>query len=184
MCSCMCSVFVLWNVGWWWKEERWNPVPDHSLLFSKGTKGAARFNVPIRRTNRYQQYYMSSQHIYCGRVWHLIQDYDVQSSDQKVYISIPPSLEVENLSNENLPSRRGWKPEPAEPEADMLPSEPVRWMCTVFLVIGDGSSKSSLLRTRLQLSEQLPNQWLAIMYEKLPFLKISAKLPWAARQVN
>ena len=37
-------------------------VPAHSLLFSKSSKGAARFNVPIRRANRYQQYYMPSQH--------------------------------------------------------------------------------------------------------------------------
>ena len=28
------------------------------------TKGAAKLNVPIRWTNRYQQYYMPSQHIY------------------------------------------------------------------------------------------------------------------------
>ena len=31
------------------------------------TKGATRLNVPIRQTNRYQQYYVPSQHIYCGR---------------------------------------------------------------------------------------------------------------------
>ena len=55
--------------------------PAHSLLFSKSTKGAARLDVPFRRTNRYQQYYMPSQHIYCGKVWNLIQDCDVQSSD-------------------------------------------------------------------------------------------------------
>ena len=55
--------------------------PAHSLLFSKSTKGAARVNVPIRRTNRYDQYYMPSQHTYCGRVWNLIQACDVQSSD-------------------------------------------------------------------------------------------------------
>ena len=72
-------------------------MPAHSLLFSKCTMGAARLNVPIRRTNRYQQYYMPSQHTYCGRVWNLIQDCDIQSSDQKVYISIPPSPEVENF---------------------------------------------------------------------------------------
>ena len=54
-------------------------------------------NVPIRRTNRYQQYYMPSQHTYCGRVWNLIQACDVQSSDYKVYISTPPSPEVENF---------------------------------------------------------------------------------------
>ena len=69
----------------------------HSLLFSKSTKGAARFNVPIQRTNRYQQYYMPSQHTYCGGVWNLIQASDVQSSDKKVYISTPPSPEVENF---------------------------------------------------------------------------------------
>ena len=62
-----------------------------------GTKGAARLNVPIRRMNRYQQYYIPYQHIYCGRVWNLIQTCDVQSSDYKVYISTPPSAEVENF---------------------------------------------------------------------------------------
>ena len=69
-------VVLLRCVGWWWWKEgrRWNLVPAHSLLFSKSTKGAARLNVPIRWTNRYQQYYMSSQHTYCGRVWNLIQD--------------------------------------------------------------------------------------------------------------
>ena len=45
----------------------------------------------------YQQYYMPSQHTYCGRVWNLIQDCDVQSNDLKVYISTPPSPEVENI---------------------------------------------------------------------------------------
>ena len=65
----------------------------------------------IRRTNRYQKYYMPSQHIYCGRVWNSIQARDVQSNDQKVYIYTPPSSEVENL----LPH---WEsnPRPAEPE--------------------------------------------------------------------
>ena len=67
-------------------------MPDHSLLFSKSTKGAARLNVPIRRMNRYQQYFMPSKHIYCGRVWNLVQACDVQSSDQKVYISTPADL--------------------------------------------------------------------------------------------
>ena len=37
---------------------------------------------------------MPSQHTYCGRVWNLIQDCDVQSSDSKVYISTPPSAVV------------------------------------------------------------------------------------------
>ena len=101
-------------------RDRWSPQA-HSLLFLKSTKGATRLNVPIRRTNRYQQYYMPSQHIYCRRVWNLIQGCDVQSSNQKVYISTPPSSEVENL----LP-RRGSNSRPGEPEADMLPSEPVR----------------------------------------------------------
>ena len=72
-------------------------MPAHSLLFSKSTEGAARLNVPIRRTNRYQQYYMPSHHTYCRRVWNLIQDCDIQSGDYKVYISTPPSPEVENF---------------------------------------------------------------------------------------
>ena len=50
-------------------REKVKPVLAHSLLFSKSTKGAARFNVPIRRTNRYQQYNMPSQQTYCGGVW-------------------------------------------------------------------------------------------------------------------
>ena len=98
MCNCFCGVIVLWSVRWWWKEgRRWNPVLAHSLLFSKSTKGAARLNVPIRWTNRYQQYYMPCQHTYWRRVWNLIQTCDVQSSDYKVYISTPPSSEVENF---------------------------------------------------------------------------------------
>ena len=63
----------------------------------KVPRGPARFNVPIRRTNRYQQYYMPFQHTYCERVWNLIQASDVQSIDYKVYISTPPSPEVENF---------------------------------------------------------------------------------------
>ena len=106
----------------------WNPVLAHSLLFSKSTKEGARLNVPIRRTNRYQQYYMPSQQIYCGRFWNLIQDCDVQSSDYKVYISTPPSPKVENL----LP-RRGSNPGPAEPEANVLPSEPARRACKIYI---------------------------------------------------
>ena len=36
----LCCVRWWW---WWWNERRrWNPVPAHSLLFSKSTKGAAR----------------------------------------------------------------------------------------------------------------------------------------------
>ena len=85
-------------MGWWWKEgRRWNPVPAHSMLFLESTKQVARLNVPIWRTNRYQQYYMPSQHTYCGRVWNLIQAFDIQSSDLKVYISTPPSPKVENF---------------------------------------------------------------------------------------
>ena len=80
------------TVGWWWWKEgrRWNSVPAHSLLFSKITKGATRLNVPIRRTNRYQQYYMPSQHIYCGRVWNLIQACDYSLVTRKC--TSPPLL--------------------------------------------------------------------------------------------
>ena len=74
-------VVVLWSLGWYWKEgRRWNPVPAYSLLFSKSTKRASRLNVHIRQTNRYQ-------HMYCRRVWNLIQACDAQSSNEKVYIS-------------------------------------------------------------------------------------------------
>ena len=47
----------------------------------KAPRGDTRLNDPIRRTNCYQQYYMPSQHIYCGRVWNLIQACDVKSSN-------------------------------------------------------------------------------------------------------
>ena len=40
---------------------------------------------------------MPSKHTYCGRVWNLIQACDVQSCEQKMYISTPPSPEVENF---------------------------------------------------------------------------------------
>ena len=96
MCNCFCSVIVL--CGMMIKgREKVKPGADSQPALHKSTKGAARLNVPIRRTNRYQQYYMPSQHTSCGRVWNLIQDCDVQSSDQKVYISTPPSPEVENF---------------------------------------------------------------------------------------
>ena len=81
VCVTVCVV-LLCCVRWWWKEgRRWNPVLAHSLLFSKSTKGATWLNVPIWWTNHYQQYYMPSQHTYCRRVWNLIQDCDVQSSN-------------------------------------------------------------------------------------------------------
>ena len=85
---------------------------DHSLLFSKSTKGSARLNVPIRRTNHYQQYYITSQHAYCGMVWNLIQACDVQSSDYKVYISTPPSPKVENFQMEIHYPARDRTPDP------------------------------------------------------------------------
>ena len=74
----MCSLIVLCVMVMKGTEKM---KPAHSLLFSKSTKGAARLNVPIRRTIRYQQYNMPSQHTYCGKVWNLIQACDVQSSD-------------------------------------------------------------------------------------------------------
>ena len=96
MCNCLCSVIVLCEMKMKGREKV-KPSAAHSLLFSKSTKGAARLNVPIRQTNRYQQYYMPSQHTHSRRVWNLIQDCNVQSSDQKVHISTPPSPEVENF---------------------------------------------------------------------------------------
>ena len=37
--------------------------------------------LPRSHLVRYQQYYMPSQHMYCEKVWNLIQASDVQSSD-------------------------------------------------------------------------------------------------------
>ena len=51
------TVCVVWD-----DDERKGEGETRCRLFSKSTKGAARLNVPIRRTNRYQQYYMPSQH--------------------------------------------------------------------------------------------------------------------------
>ena len=108
VCVTVCVV-LLCCVGWWWKEgRRWNPVPAHSLFFSKSTKGATRLNVPIQR---YQQYYMPSQHAYCRRVWNLIQDCDVQSRDWKVYISTAPSPEVENFQIKIYYPAGDWTPD-------------------------------------------------------------------------
>ena len=44
----LCSVIVLCGMMMKGREKE-KPVPAHSLLFSKSTKGAARLNVPIRR---------------------------------------------------------------------------------------------------------------------------------------
>ena len=72
MYNSLCSVIVLCGMMMQ-RREKVKPSAGHSLLFSKNTKGAARLNVPIRRTTRYKQYYMPSQYMYYGRVWNLIQ---------------------------------------------------------------------------------------------------------------
>ena len=82
----------------WDDDQRKGEGETQCQLIACSSRKAPRgLNVPIRRTNRYQQYYMPSQHTYCGRVRNLIQDCDVQSSNWKVYISTPPSPEVENF---------------------------------------------------------------------------------------
>ena len=78
-----CCVSVL-CVGLWWMEgRRSNLLPASSLLLLISTERSARRIVPNRRTNRYQQYNMPSQHtvMYYGSVWNLIQAINVQSSD-------------------------------------------------------------------------------------------------------
>ena len=87
----------------------------HSLHFSKSTDVAARLNVPIRRTYRYQQYYMPPQHTYCGRVWNLIQASDVKSSPEvenfQIKIYYPAGDRTPDLLNQrqtcNHLSQRG-----------------------------------------------------------------------------
>ena len=56
---------------------------------------------------------MPSQQTYCKRVWNLIHACDVQ-------------LAIRKCNLHNLLTCRGSNPGPAEPEADMLPSEPAR----------------------------------------------------------
>ena len=68
----------------------------HSLLYSKSTEGAAKLNIPIRRKNRYQQYYMSTQHTYCGRVWNLTQALMYNLAIRNC-TSPPPNPEIENF---------------------------------------------------------------------------------------
>ena len=89
--AAICAVWMLGGISinrydrplWFIATIRrgWNPEPAHSLLFSKSNKRATRLNVPFRLMNCYQQYYMPSQHIYCGRVWNLIEACNVQFSD-------------------------------------------------------------------------------------------------------
>ena len=81
-------------------------MPAHSLLFSKSTKGAARLNVPIQRKNSYQQYYMPSQFTYCGRVWNLIQDCDVQSSPEVENFQMKIYYPAENRTPDPLNQRQ------------------------------------------------------------------------------
>ena len=67
------TVCVVWN-----DDERKGEGETRCRLIACSTRkepiGAARLYVPILRTNRYQQYYMLSQHTYCGSVWNLIRD--------------------------------------------------------------------------------------------------------------
>ena len=143
VCVTVCVV-LLCCVGWWWKEgRRWNPVLAHSLLFSKSTKGAARLNVPIRRTNHYQKYYRPSQHTYCGRVWNLIQKCDVESSNQKVYISTPPRPEVENFQMKiyypagdrtQLNQRQTCYHLSQRSELGLLRQPNINWVCTHYII--------------------------------------------------
>ena len=56
MCNCLCSVIVL--CGMMMKvREKVKPCTGSKPALLEKHQGAARLNVPIRRTNRYQQYY-------------------------------------------------------------------------------------------------------------------------------
>ena len=126
----MCSVIVL--CGMMMKErENVKPGADSQHAPLEKHQGTAWLNVLIRRTNRYQQYYMPSQHTYCGGIWNLIQDCDVQSSDQKVYISTPPSPEVENFQLKNYYPAGDRTPELLN---QRLPREPARRACHNFVI--------------------------------------------------
>ena len=61
MCNCLCSVIVLCEMMMK-RREKVKPGAGLQPALLEKHEGAARLNVPIRRTNRYQQYYMPSQH--------------------------------------------------------------------------------------------------------------------------
>ena len=50
-------------------REKVKPSAGSLPALLKKHQGAARLNVPVWQTNRYQQHYMPSQHTYCRRVW-------------------------------------------------------------------------------------------------------------------
>ena len=87
MCNCLCSVIVMCEMmkG----REKVKPGADiacssrNAPMEPPGSKSPSDERIAISS----RPYYMPSQHTYCGRVWNLIQAYDVQSSDQKVYSS-------------------------------------------------------------------------------------------------
>ena len=129
MYNCLCSGVV------WDDDERKGErekVKSGAGSLPKSTKGAARLNVPIRWTNRYRQYYMPSQHTYCGRAWNLIQACDVQSSIRKCTSPplLAPRLKIYYPAGDRSPNHG-----PAETEADMLPSEPARRAQNVMLIV-------------------------------------------------
>ena len=64
---------------WLWPKLVWS---HHSLQAPRALPGRQlRFNIPIQWMNRYQQYNMPPQHMYCRRIWNLILALDAQSTD-------------------------------------------------------------------------------------------------------
>ena len=109
------------------KGRKWNSVQEHSLLLSISIKGTARFNVPIRRTNRYQQYNIPSQHNVLLKGLEFKPDFGVQSRDLKLYISILPTVVlIFKIFLWKFSTSTDIEPQPSEPEADMPSSQPAR----------------------------------------------------------
>ena len=69
------SVCVVWDGD---DDERKGEGETRCRLIACSSRKTPRLNVSIQRSNRYQQYYIPSEYIYCIRVWNLIQAYDVQ----------------------------------------------------------------------------------------------------------
>ena len=63
-------LFVYSNCVVWADDERKGEGEIRCRLIACSSR-KARLNVPIRQTNRYKEYYMPSQHTYCGRCWNL-----------------------------------------------------------------------------------------------------------------
>ena len=101
------TVCVKWDDDDERKGRNGNPVPAHSLFFSKSTKGLGLTSASDGRNAINSTICILNIHTAEG-FGNLIQACDVQSSDWKVYISTPPSPEMENFQMKIYYSAGDW----------------------------------------------------------------------------